>query len=538
MESQVPDVQEWQRETDDQKLAIVGPASIIALGSGLSRLLGLAREAVTADLFGATGLVSAYRVASVVPTMLHDLLVGGMVSSALVPVFSEYAERDQVQLWRVASLVISLAVAILGMLTLLAEFAAPLITWLLSGGFPSSLLTETTRLMRITIPAVLFLSLSSILSGVLYAQRRFVFPAFTTAIFNAAIVLISLSTAARWGIRSMAVGLLGGAMLQVALQIPGLRPMRFVPSIDLRDPGLHRILRLALPVFGGLVVSQMAVGIDRHLASGTAEQAIAWMQYATTLIQFPLGMVAAAISLAVLPSLSRCALALRDTESPLEQRARFAFRSTLDRALRLVLLLIIPATMGLFLLAHPVVRLLFEHGDFSALDTIQTARALRVYLIGLTFAAIDQPLIFAFYAQQDTSTPAAVGVVGVLIYLAVALPLLRPLGMMALVFANSMQWIGHTLIMMCLLRRRIGGFTRQGLGSTAVQALLSALFMTVAIMGGRWQVEGLGGTATRLGQLLTVIVSAGLGILFYIGGLAALGAEEWQLAWRWLTDTE
>jgi putative peptidoglycan lipid II flippase len=538
MEAQIPDVRARQPDMKDLRLAIVGPASLIALGSGLSRLLGLAREAVTAALFGATGLVSAYRVAAVVPTMLHDLLVGGMVSSALVPVFSEYAERDHTELWQVASLVISLAIAVLGMLTLLAEFLAPAIAWLLAGGFPSPLLMETTRLMRITIPAVLFLSLSSILSGLLYARRRFAFPAFTTAIFNATIVLITLLTAARWGIRSMALGLLGGAMLQVALQVPGLRPMRFVPSLDLRDPGLRRILRLALPVFGGLIVSQLAVAIDRHLASGAGEQVIAWMQYATTLIQFPLGMVAAAVSLAVLPSLSRCAPGLREAGSPLEERARSAFRRTLDRALRLILLLIIPAAVGLFLLADPVVRLLFQHGDFSPFDTIQTARALRVYLIGLTFAAIDQPLIFAFYAQQDTLTPAVVGVVGVGIYLAVALSLLQPLGMIGLVLANSMQWIGHTLIMMWLLQRRIGGFAEQGLWSTAAQASLSALVMIIAAMGGRWQMEALGGTATLMGELLTVIASAGLGALFYAGGLAALGVEEWGLAWRWLTDSE
>jgi putative peptidoglycan lipid II flippase len=526
-----------QSVVEEPQATIAGPALLIALGNGLSRLLGLAREMVTADLFGATGLVSAYRVATIVPTMLHDLLVGGMVSSALVPVFSEYTERDRAELWRMASLVISLTLFALGMLTLVAESLAPQIAWLLGGGFPSPLLTETTRLIRITIPAVIFLGLSSVLSALLYAQRRFALPAFTTATFNAALVLITLLTAARWGIRGMAMGLLGGAILQVVLQVPGLRPMRFVPSLDLRDPGLRRLLRLSLPVFGGLVVSQIAVGIDRHLASIASEQAIAWMQLATTLIQFPLGLVAAAVSMAVLPSLSRCAIGLRDARSSSEDRARSAFRSTLGRALRLVLLLILPNAVGLFLLAEPVVRLLFQHGDFSPLDTIQTARALRVYLIALTFAAIDQPLIFAFYAQQDTTTPAVVGVVGVGIYLAVALQLLQPLGMIGLVLANSIQWIGHTLIMLWLLQRRMGGLTEQGLWNTGIQALLSALVMIIPVVGARWQMELLGGARTLLGQLLTVAVSAGLGALFYVGGLAAFGVEEWRQAWRWLTAT-
>jgi len=517
-----------QLELAHSRLAIVGPASVIALGNVLSRLLGLARETVMAGLFGATGLVSAYRVAAIVPTMLHDLLVGGMVSSALVPVFSEYAERDRAELWRVASSVISLALVMLSGFVLLGELLAPRIAWLLGGGFSSPLLAETTRLMRITIPALLFLSLSSILSGLLYGLRRFAFPAFTTAIFNAAIVIVALLGAARLGIESMALGLLVGSILQVTLQAPGVRAMRFTPALNLRHPGLRRILRLSLPIFVGLVISQVAVGIDRNLASRTGEQSIAWMQYATTLIQFPLGMVSAAISLAILPSLSRYALDQGDQELA-------AFRATLGQGLRLVLLLIIPAAVTLFLLAEPVVRLLFQHGDFTPSDTIQTALALRVYLIGLTFAAVDQPLVFAFYAHQDTLTPAIVGVLGVGIYLAVALPLLRPWGMMGLVLANSMQWAGHALVMLWLLHRRIGGLAGEGIWSTAVRALLGAVLMAVAVVGMRWQMEALGGERTLLGRLLTVIAPMVLGGLFYGGVLAALGVEEWRTAWRWLT---
>ena len=529
-------VKALQPESAGSQLAILGPASIIALGNVLSRLLGLGRETVMANLFGATGLVSAFRVAAIVPTMLHDLLVGGMVSSALVPVFSEYAERDRAELCRVASLVISLAVAVLGGFTLLGELLAPQIAWLLGGGFSPPLLAETAHLMRITIPALLFLSLSSILSGLLYGLRRFAFPAFTTAIFNAAIVLVALLGAGQWGIHSMALGLLMGAILQVALQVPGLRVMRFTPGLDLRDPGLRRILRLSLPIFAGLVISQIAVGIDRNLASRTGEQAIAWMQYATTLIQFPLGMVSAAISLAILPTLSRYALGWGQSGS-LEEEELAAFRATLGQGLRLVLLLIIPATVGLSLLAEPVVRLLFQHGDFTPSDTIQTARALRVYLIGLTFAAVDQPLIFAFYARQDTLTPAIVGVLGVGIYLAVALPLLRPLGMIGLVLANSMQWAGHALMMLWLLRRPIGGLVNQRVWTTGAQSLLAALLMAVAVMGARWQMEALGSEMTLLGQLLAVVASAALGGLFYAGALAALGVEEWRAAWRWFRAT-
>jgi len=451
-------------------------------------------------------------------------------------VFSEYAERDRAELWRVASLVISLATVVLTGFIILGELLAPQLAWLLAGGFPMPLLAETTCLMRISIPALLFLSLSSILSGLLYGLRRFAIPAFTAAIFNAAIVLVALLGAGRWGIRSMVLGLLLGAILQVALQVPALRAMRFTPGLDLRHEGLSRILRLFLPIFGGLVISQLAIGIDRNLASRTGEQSIAWMQYATTLIQFPLGVASAAVSLAILPTLSRNVLGWGTCGLTTTKHRLAAFRATLGKGLRLVLLLIIPATVGLFLLSEPVVRLLFQRGDFTPFDTLQTARALRVYIIGLTFAAVDLPLIFAFYAQQDTLTPAIVGVLGVGIYLAVALPLRRPLGMIGLVLANSMQWVGHALAMLWLLRRRIGGLGGLGVWATGAQALVAALLMGIAVMGAAYLTEAIGGNTTLLGQLLTVVASLGLGALFYAGALVALGVEEGQSAWQWFRE--
>jgi putative peptidoglycan lipid II flippase len=496
--------------------------------------MGLARETVIANRFGATGLVSGFRVATVVPTMLHDLVVGGMVSSALVPVFSEYAESDRVRLSRVAGLMVTLVLLVMGTLTLLVEALAPQIAWLLGGGLPPELLSETTNLVRVAAPSMIFLSLSSVVSGLLYSLRRFALPALTSAVFNAAIVLVTLLAAPRWGIRSVAVGLLAGAILQVLLQTPGLTSLHLTLGVDLRDPVLRRILRLSLPIFAGLLVSQIAIGIDRHLASHAGEQAIAWMQYATTLIQFPLGMVATAVSLSILPLLSRCALALRAPLERIDSASLAPFRSALGSGLRLILLLIVPATGGLLVLAEPIVRLLFQHGGFVSHDTVQTARALRVYLIGLIFAAIDQPLVFAFYAQQDTLTPALVGVAGVVIYLAVALPLLHPLGMLGLVVANSSQWIGHAIIMLWLLRRRLGSLDAQGVRGALVKAVAATLAMTAVTAIALRLVEAHIGSSLLADRLATVMLPAILGLITYGGVLAALRVHELSVACRWI----
>ena len=441
---------------------IAGAATVIALGNVASRLLGLVRETVIAYLFGATGLVSAFDVASRVPRMMFDLLIDGLVSSALVPVFSEMWQRDRAELWRVASIMLSLTCLVMGAAALLLELLAPQIAWLMSGGFDAELLAHTARLMRITSPAVIFLSLSGVTTGLLYALKRFTLPAFTVAMFNATIVVVAmvLTGLLHWGVESLAIGMLFGSVMQVALQLPGLRGSKIRFQIDWKHPVLRRVLRLYAPVVLGLVISQIGIIIDRNLASRTGDQSIAWMRYATTIVQFPLGLVSAAISMAILPTLSRLAPTRsshptgipgeratiwqrivpnpQDSSSDVEMDK---FMSTLAGGLRMVLVLILPAVLGLFVLATPVVQLLFQHGDFTAFDTQQTATVLRLYLLGTTFAAIDLPLVFAFYARQNTLTPALVGVAGVCIYLIAALSpvVFRQLKMTDLVIANSIQ---------------------------------------------------------------------------------------------------
>ncbi|NJO00236.1 MAG: oligosaccharide flippase family protein, partial [Anaerolineales bacterium] len=244
--------------------------------------------------------------------------------------------------------------------------------------------------------------------------------------------------------------------------------LRFV--LDLRHPALRRIGKLYLPVILGLVISQIAIALDRNLASRTGEQSIAWMQFATTIIQFPLGLISAAISLAILPTLSRLSSAGGDALND--------FMDTLATGLRLVLVLTIPAAVALFALAGPVVALLFQHGDFTGFDTQQTALALRLYLFGLTFAAIDQPLIFAFYARQNTLTPALVGLLGVGFYLVAALlpSLARPMQMTDLVLANSVQLTGHALVMLWLVNR-LAPLRGRGLESTTFKAIAAAAVM-------------------------------------------------------------
>lgn len=467
----------------NERRGLAKAATLIALGNITSRILGLARTSVVSGLFGATGTVSAFDTAMAMPRQLYELLIGGMVSSALVPVFSEYAEKDKNALWQIVSLVLSMVVTVVGVVILLAELLAPALAWWLGGSELDLLLL--TRLLRLMLPAMLLMSLSGVITGLLYAMKQFVYPAFTAAVFNAAIVVVALAGALAFkqGIEVVAVGLVLGSLAQVLLQLPGLKGAKLRYAIDWKHPVLRKILRLYRPIVLGLMVTFVQVLVDRRLANSTGQSSVAWMERATTLVQFPIGLVAVAISQAILPTLSRYAAEILNGHNPQESNRHFA--DTLFSGIKIVLILIIPATAALFVLAEPIIRLLFEHGNFTPFDTAQTALALRFYLVGLTFAAVDQQLVFAFYARQDTFTPAMVGIASVGVYLAAALgPLLfRPLQMTDLVLADGIKHISHVAMMFWFFRRWSSP-RGHGLSATTLKAGLAALAMTGVLWAG------------------------------------------------------
>ncbi len=506
-----------------ERHGIARAAGLIGLGNIASRVLGLVREMAIANQFGAGALAAIFTIASQVPSTLYDLLIGGLLSSALVPVFSAYATRDDDNdaLWKLASLVISLVGILLALLSLLVLLLAPQITWLYAGDYEEPLRALTTQTIRLISPSIFFFGLSGALIGLLYALKRFTFAAFAAAVFNIGIIvgalLLSRAFEGDQRIIGLALGLVLGSAFQLALLLPDLRdaPLRFRLGAFWRDPGLRRIGQLYIPVALSVIVASAGVVIDRRLATGTGIVGVVpWMKNATTLIQFPLGLVAAAISLAVLPSLSRLA-ALEDTAG---------YRQTLQTGLRLVLVLIVPAAVGLFVLAEPIIRLLFEHGEFTALDTAATALALRVYLIGLVFAAVDQLLIIAFYSRQDTWTPALVGIVAVGVYLLVALPLVGAWSMIALVLADSAKHFTHAMVMLALLQRRLGGLVSPEMNALVGRVLAAALAMGAAVWLAALLTRSFDAGLT--GEILAVLLPSLVGLATYAVVVTLLRIEE------------
>jgi putative peptidoglycan lipid II flippase len=492
----------------------VRAATILAIGNVASRVMGLARETVKANLFGASGLLSAFTVAAYVPMSLFELFIGGMVNSALVPVFSDYAQKERrEELWSVVGTFLSVATAVLVLLVAIVELFAPQIAWLVGArNFEEPGLTAVSiRLMRQATPAILFLSLASILTGVLYALKRFTLPAFTAAVFNGTIVLVALLWPSR--IESLVWGLLAGSLLQIAVQLPGMRDARLRPSLAWQHPALRRILILYAPIVAGLVVNQAAVALSYNLATRTGDASVTYMGYATTLYQFPLGLVVTALSIATLPTLSQQAT-----------NRLAAFKQTLADGIGLVLVLILPATAGLFTLALPIVRLLLEHGRFTDADSLITALVLRFYLFGLPFAAVDQMLVFASYARKDTWRPALVGVVSILIYLALAAALLPSLGLLSLMVADGVKHVVHTVVMAWLLRRQVGGL--RGYGVAPLKSLLAALPTGAAAFGVAHYAEAWLPSGDFPARLVVVLAGGLGGLLAYIFMVALLDIPE------------
>ena len=288
--------------------SIATAAVLIMLGNAVSRLLGLGREQVIAALFGRTGITDAFVAAITVPTMLYDLVVGGAVSAALIPVFSGYAaEGDGAELRRVAGSILTLTALVLSLAVALMWLGAEPLMALLGVGFAEEYRELSVQLVRLALPAVVFLGLAGVVTALLYARQMTVYPAFCVAAYNASIIAAALVLSTQLGPASLVVGVLAGAALQLAVQLPGLRGLGLRPLLDLNHPGVRRILALYAPVALGLVVSQVGVVIDRNLASRAGEGALAAMRFATTLVQLPLGLVVTATAFATLPALSRAA---------------------------------------------------------------------------------------------------------------------------------------------------------------------------------------------------------------------------------------
>ncbi|MEL7434827.1 MAG: murein biosynthesis integral membrane protein MurJ [Chloroflexota bacterium] len=544
----IPNIAQAEAEQEATNASVAGATGVIALGNIASRVLGLAREKTLAYFFGASAQLDAFRIAVLVPQTFYDLLIGGHVNGAIVPVLTDIVTvKGRDELWKVVNILATFLLFVVSALVLVLEIFAPQIVALTAAGYDAQTQALATNLLRITSPALIFLALFAVFSGTLYALKSFTWPAFAGVVFNASIVIaifllvppaqvmflpelevmpfgiarpISAVTAA-------ATGWLIGALCQMVIQMPGLELSKLRISINWRHPALKSVLLLYVPVMLSLLMDTLVIRFFSYrLASQTGiEGGISYMIHATTLIQFPQGLVATAISIAILPTLSAQAAIVA-------KEGIRAFRDTLGLGIRLATTLIIPAAIGLLVLAVPIVRLLFEGGAFTAIDTDITALALRLYLIGLPFAAIDLLLVYAFYARKDTFTPAMIGVFSHIVYIVTVLLLFEQFSLFSLMIADSIKHIVHAIVSGVILRRRMGGFGEQNFISTAFKTTLAAIVMGIFAWGTLFWLVNQFGTAGIFNQVAQVLVPAMLsgGIFLVLAYLLRIQELRWLMA--------
>ncbi len=368
----------------------------------LSRILGFVRDFVIARTFGAGILTDAFFVAFKLPNLLRRLFAEGAFSQAFVPVLGEYRNRrsrDETKqlVDRVASLLFLVVLAV----TLLGMAAAPWLVYLSAPGFSDDpeKFALTVTLTRLTFPYILFMSLVALAGGLLNTWSRFAVPAFTPVLLNVSFILMALFAAPHFAPPVIALGwavFLGGA-LQLAFQIPSLRRIGMLPrfSINLQDEGVRRIFRLMAPAVLGVSVAQISLLLNTIFASFLATGSVSWLYYADRLMEFPAGLLGAALGTVLLPSLSRCHAEQRYDE----------YSRLLDWGLRLTFLLAAPAALALAILAVPLITTLFYHGAFTASDVFQTRAALVAYSLGLLGLILVKVLAPGFYARQNIRTP-------------------------------------------------------------------------------------------------------------------------------------
>jgi putative peptidoglycan lipid II flippase len=506
-------------------------AGLIGAATMTSRVLAVARETVLAYLFGAGNDMDAYNVAFRVPNLLRDLFAEGAISAAFVPTFTRYlSTRGRDAAWRLGNLVFN-ALAVVTLTCVVAGwFLAPdLARWFAPEyALVPGKLELTTLLTRIMLPFLTMIALGVALMGMLNALGRFFIPALSPAMFNIAVLLsaftlVPLMPRLGWPrIAGIAIGTVVGGAGQILLQWPVLRRegWRYAPILDTRDAGLREVMRLMAPGTFGLAAVQVNVFVNTVLATSQGTGAVSWLNYAFRLMYLPIGLFGVSIGTAVLPEISRQA-ALSDLP---------AMRRTLSGALRLMLMLNIPATVGLIVLARPIVSLILERGSFGPGDTAATAAALVCYapaLLGYAAVKIASP---TFYALRDSRTPVLVSALSVAVNVALNLALVRVAGFRGLALGTAIAATLNAGVLLWLLRGRIGGLDSRQNARPFALITVASFVMGLAAWGTQYGLEiALPGNGTLL-RAVRVFTSIAVALGVLVGVARLLHIEEFKEA--------
>ncbi len=497
----------------------------------LSRIAGFGRDMVVALVFGAGPLTDAFFVAFRIPNILRRLLAEGALSTAMIPVFSEYAvTRPRAEFLRMLRAVLALALVALSATTALGVLAAPWILRVIAPGFAADpaqagLAAFLTRVLFLYLPVV---GLAALATGALNAHGRFFAGAIGPAVLNVGMIAAVVLFAPRVDppILSLAIGVLVGGLGQLLVQLPSLgrAGLLVAPSAELGHPALGRLTRLLLPAVFGLAAVQVTIFVNTLLASLLRPGSISYLYYADRVMEFPLGVFGIALASASLPVMARQAAAGETRE----------VAGTLSFSLRLALYISVPAMVGLVVLRAPIVRVLFERGRFGPAETAATADALAWYAIGLAGFAGSRIVAQAFYALGEAGTAVRWGIVSIVANILAALLMMGPLGHAGLAGASSLAAYVNLAALLWVARRRLGPLGGRAVlastGRTMAASVPLALWCGLALL--TWPAGGL----LREAAWLTGAIAGGAG-LYWLASVA-LGMSERTALLRMLPARE
>ncbi len=489
-------------------------ASKVSCAVFFSRILGLVREQVLAGLFGAGTQMDAFVVAFRIPNLLRDLFAEGALSSAFVTVFTEFDEkRSKEDTLQLVTSVLTVLTVIVSIIVLLGILFAKGLVLLMAPEFQqiAGKVELTTVMTQIMFPFLLAISTASVFMGILNARSYFFLPAIASAMFNLSSILVGGGLAMYLprhgidGIIGMAIGTLIGGIAQMAIQLPPLvkifRPSVKKSSISLLrpvvfHPGVKKILKLMIPAIIGLSATQLNIFINTNFASRCAEGSVAWLNYAFRLILFPIGVFGVAVSIAAMPRFAKGA-ARTDLK---------ALGDILVSSLTLSMALTIPASVGLWVLGEPIVRLIFERGQFRPFDTLMTVQALKLYAIGLFAYSSVKIVVPAFYALNDTKWPVTGSFMAVVLNVIIILVTLSSMQHRAIALSTSITMIVNFAFLTVILYRKIGGFPLRNLFVEGLKILFASLLMGFAVSWLSFFIDPDNGTLVYALEILAVIV--------------------------------
>ena len=504
-------------------------AGVVGAATLTSRVLGLVRDQVLAYLFGAGNAMDAFNVAYRIPNLMRDLFAEGAMSAAFVPTFTRRLALDgKAAAWRVGNQLVNFLLVVTGTLVLLGIVFAEPLTRLLAGSYTDvpGKLELTVVLTRIMLPFLTLVAVAAAVMGMLNSLNRFFAPALSPAMFNVGIIasaVLLVPLMPRLGlhpITAIAIGAIIGGIGQIALQLPSLyrEGYRYRPALDPADSGLREILRLIGPgTIAGAAV-QINLLVNMVLATEEGTGAVSWLSYAFRIMYLPIGIFGVSIATATLPAVSRHAA----------QDALGGMRDTISNAFRMMLVLNVPALVGLIVLAGPIVGLIFERGSFLPSDTASTTAALVFYAPGLVGYSAVRIAVPCFYAMRNSITPTLVSVMAVALNIVLNLILVRTMGFRGLALGTSIAALVNALVLLVLLHRRLGGLDVGRILATGAKITLAAILMGGVVWSShRWLLDILPGQDIGR-RLIQVFGSIGGGLVMLTVAARLLRIAEWD----------